>query len=148
MHFNDLLTKLTYLTKKNNITNSEIGKVIGLDRQAMSGRAARNSTFKSFEIEKIEKYYNVDLSGLLINSNSLKRRYDDTFSANREQCKERINIIKNKNNLSNLQMSVLLNISENELEDILTGKTMPDLNILSNIKKNFEVSVDWILFGE
>ncbi len=114
----------------------------------MSGRAARNTVFKNSEIEKIEQHFNIDLSSILINNNSLKRHYLNELVLNRQECAQRINFIKTKNNLSNLQMAVLLNISENALNDILQGKALPDLNMLNNMKQNFEVSLDWILYGK
>ena len=62
MDFNTLLTKLIYLTKRNNISNTEIGIAINVERRAMSGRAERNSKFKPDEIEQIENAFNVKLS--------------------------------------------------------------------------------------
>ena len=147
MNFNELLTRLIYLTKRNNISNSEIGAIIQLDRQSMSGRAARNSKFKNDEIEKIEKHYNIVLSDIFISKNSFLRCYDCQIAGRRSHFGSKIKFLQQKNNLSNIQTAVLLNISENEFMDIIEGKAAPDVKLLDNIKTNFEVSIDWILYG-
>ena len=148
MIYNDLLTKLTYLTKRNNLSNTEIGNIINVERRAMNGRAERNSKFKPTELELIENHYNIDLSSILINKNSLKRHFDDKIYSKNETIGNRINKIKIKNELSDVQMSVLLNISTEDFQKMLNGKLLPDLKFLNSIKENFEVSIDWLLYGD
>ena len=44
-------------------------------------------------------------------------------------------------------MAGLLNISENELNKIIQGNLLPDLNFIDNLKQNFNISIDWLLYG-
>lgn len=148
MLYNDLLTKLTYLTKRNNLSNTEIGNVLNIERRAINGRAERNSKFKDFEIEKIEKFFNIDLSTISILENSLERYFDNSIDDKIDNLGDRLLMLKEKNNLSNLKMAALLDISESELIDIIRGKTPPDWRVIKNLKQNFKVSIDWLLFGE
>ena len=148
MFYNDLLTKLIYTTKKNNITNADIGKAINLDRQAMSGRASRNSKFKDNEIKQIERYFNVDLSQAYIFENTLERVFNKTIQNKNIVFSERLNKLKIKNNLSDFQMAGLLNISEQDYNKLMNNDITPDLKLIDNIKQNFKISVDWLLYSE
>lgn len=42
-------------------SQTELGKILGLAQTAISGRANRDSIFSAAEIEKIEKYYHVEI---------------------------------------------------------------------------------------
>ncbi len=148
MLYNDLLTKLTYLTKRNNLSNTEIGKAINVERQAMSGRAERNSKFKPDEIKKIEQAFDVQLDSISIISNSGERISDDTVKDRTENFGKRLFKIQEKNDLTDRQMAKLLGIYEDEYVDLAYGGKEPNLRILNNIKSHFQVSIDYLLFGE
>ena len=62
--------------------------------------------------------------------------------------RKKIYDIQKKNELSNRQTAGLLDITETELAGILSGKTLPDIDIIINMKQNFKISTDWLLFGE
>lgn len=148
MHYNEMLVKLTYLTQLNNIAQSDIGKCINRDRFAMNKRAKTNFKFPDEEIKNIEKAFNISFSDALIYTNSLKRQFDENIFEKTKNIGERINQIQFKNSLSDEQMAVLLNISNEEYLNIKQSKIIPDTTILSNIKQNFQVSIDWLLYGE
>lgn len=61
MHYNEVLEKLICLTKSN-ISQTDIAEALGLKRQAISGRASRNSEFSEEELDKLEEYFKI--SGL------------------------------------------------------------------------------------
>lgn len=148
MLYNELLTKLTYLTKRNNLSNTEIGNIIDVERRAMSGRADRNSKFKPEEIKKIEQAFNIELNSISITNNSGERITDDTISKRTENFGKRLYKIQEKNDLSDRQMAKLLGIYEDEYVDLAYGDKEPNLRILNNIKSNFQVSIDYLLYGE
>lgn len=148
MLYNELLTKLTYLTKRNNLSNTEIGNIIDVERRAMSGRADRNSKFKPEEIKKIEQAFNIELNSISITNNSGVRITDDTISKRTENFGKRLYKIQEKNDLSDRQMAKLLGIYEDEYVDLAYGDKEPNLRILNNIKSNFQVSIDYLLYGE
>ena len=148
MNFNDLLTRLTYLTKRNNLSNTEIGEVINVERRAINGRAERNSKFKDDEIKKIESKYNIDLASVSITSNSLLRENKPQIINNAADFTKRLKLLQEKNQLTDKDFSKLINI---ELEDFLeykTGERKPNYNFLISIKQHFQISLDWLLFGE
>ena len=82
------------------------------------------------------------------NTNTLERQFDKNIETKRKNCGIRILEIKNKNNLSDIQMAGILNVSVNDLMKIITGEIQPNIEMLDNIKQNFKVSIDWLLYGE
>lgn len=148
MLYNDLLTKLTYLTKRNNLSNSEIGEVINVERRAIQGRASRNSKFKPEEVKKIEQHFNVELNSVSIANNSGTPVKDDTIKERTENFGKRLYKIQEKNNLTDRQMAKLLGIYEDEYLDLAYGDKEPNLRILNNIKSHFQISIDYLLYGE
>ena len=45
-------------------------------------------------------------------------------------------------------MAKLLSISEDDYIDLKTGDISPDINILNRLKQFFNVSIDYLLYGE
>lgn len=148
MNYNDLLTKLTFLTKRNNLSNTEIGNAINVERRAISGRAERNSKFKPHEVEKIENAFKVDLSVVNISDNSGERQNDTTVDEKSSQFGKRLSELQAKHNFLDREMATLLKISEKDYLKLLVGKIQPDLQILNRIKQNFKVSIDYLLYGD
>ena len=60
MRYSTLFERLQNLIKRRP-SQSEIGGIIGLKQNAMSGRAQRNSNFTDDEIDLINAYYDIDL---------------------------------------------------------------------------------------
>lgn len=148
MLYNDILTKLTYLTKRNNLSQKELGESIDVERRAMNGRADRNSKFKPEEIKKIESYFGVDLSSVNILSNSLERQNDTIVAERYEGLGERLSQIQDKQEYLDKDMAKLLKIREEDYINLKKGNTEPDIQLLLKMKQYFKVSIDWLLFGE
>lgn len=148
MKYSDFLAKIIYLTKRNNISQAEIGEAIGLDRGAANARAQRDSKFKPNEIKKIEQFYDIELDSVSIINNSGKRVLDDTIKDRTENFGKRLFKIQEKNELTDRQMAKLLGIYEDEYVDLAYGDKEPNLRVLNNIKSNFQVSIDYLLYGE
>ena len=148
MLYNDLLTKTIFLTKRNNLSNSELGEVIGLDRASMSGRSQRNSKFKPDEETKIEKHYGIKLNTVSIINNSMGRQNDIGVTDKFSQIGKRYAEIQEKHNFLDREMAQLLEISEKDYIGIKVGKKEPSIKVLNNTKRNFKVSMDWLMYGE
>lgn len=145
--YNTVLTKVVFSTKRNNISQAEIGEVIGVERRAMNGRADRNSKFKPDEIKKIQKYYNVDLNSIVILDNSGERQNDITLEEKIKSFGKRVSELQAQHNFLDREMATLLKISEKDYLKLVTGKNLPSLDVLMNIKRNFNVSIDYLLWG-
>ena len=119
-----------------------------MDRVAVHGRANRNSKFKPDEIKKIEQAFNVELDSVSIINNSGEKVKDDTIIERTENFGKRLFKIQEKNDLTDRQMAKLLGIYEDEYVDLAYGDKEPNLRVLNNIKSNFQVSIDYLLYGE
>ncbi len=81
------------------------------------------------------------------NKNTLERCCDNTVKDKLSQAGKRLVIIQEKHNFLDREMAKLLEISEKDYLKLVTGQLDFDIYILNNIKKNFIVDVDWLLYG-
>lgn len=152
MNFIELQTVLQKLTDKK-ITQADFARILNVGRANISDRNKRNSQVNTQELELIQnalniKYYHkADDTNFFIKSNSKNRCFNPDMKIKRETIGKKVLEIQSKNNLSNIQMAGLLNISEQELDTITSGKTLPNLSILDNLSQNFDISIDWFLHG-
>ncbi len=148
LEYNNVLTKLTFLTKRNNLSNTEIGNAINVERRAMSGRADRNSKFRHQEIKMLEEAYDINFKDISIQTNTLDRQNDTTIPEKIESFGIRLTELQDKHEYLDKDMAKLLRITEEEYIDIKLGDIEPDFNVLVRLKQCFKVSIDWLLFGE
>lgn len=148
MKYSDFYGKIIILTKRNDLTHAEIGDCIGIERGAIFARAKRNSKFKPDEIKKIEEAFDVQLDSISIINNSGDRISDDTVEERTENFGKRLFKIQEKNDLTDRQMAKLLGIYEDEYVDLVYGDKEPNMRVLNNIKSHFQVSIDYLLYGE
>lgn len=147
MIYSDLYGLLIFQTKRNDITHTEIGEIIGLERRAAAARAKRNGKVKPGEVEKIEKYYDIDLNSIAIVDNSGSRQNDTSLEDKIQNFGKRLSELQAQHNFLDREMATLLKISERDYLKIVTAKNLPNLDILMNIKRNFNVSIDYLLWG-
>lgn len=148
MIYSDFYGKLIILTKRNDITHVEIGKLINLEKGAITARAKRNGNLKPEEIKKIEQAFNVELDSVAIINNSGNQIKNKSVAENAENFGKRLYVLQEKNDLTDRQMAKLLGIYEDEYVDLAYGNKEPNLRILNNIKSNFQVSIDYLLYGQ
>ena len=150
MNFIELQDSLEKLTNKK-ITQSEIARMLGVGRANIHDRIKRNSSVTTDEIETIQNILNINFlmyADKEVNNNSKTIRFDNTIPEKFKRFGKRLLILQEKNNFSAFQMSGLLNIKENDYNNIICGKALPDIIFINNIKQHFQVSVDWLLYGE
>ena len=148
MNINELLEELT----KRNIALSgrAISKIWGMDETSFSKKKKAGTQIKQKNVIQLEAALGIKLfqNKNDENTNTLERQFDKNIETKRKNCGIRILEIKNKNNLSDIQMAGILNVSVNDLMKIITGEIQPNIEMLDNIKQNFKVSIDWLLYGE
>ena len=59
----------------------------------------------------------------------------------------RLDIILDDNNLSREDFANMIDISPKRLDSFIAKKELPDFEELTKIKSNFNVSLDWLLYG-
>lgn len=132
------------LEKKTNqkITFASIGRALNVDRSAVSARAKRKGELKQSEIDRINEYFGVPQL-----QNTLNRQNDETVFDRASQLGKRLSEIQDKHNFLDSEMAKMLKISEKDYMKIKLGKLQPDLDVLNEIKRNFVVDIDWLIYG-
>lgn len=139
--------------KKTKITNELLGSLFGTSSQNISKRINGNSEATVKEVETAQKELNVNIIYRADNKenqvikNSLAKQNDTSLLEKYETIGERLDLIQDKNNISDSKMSKLLRISEEEYLEIKCGDLEIDTETLFKIKQNFEISIDWLLWG-
>ena len=148
MLFSYMYGKLILLTKRNDITFVEIANCIGIQRGAMFARAKRNSNMKDEEIKKIEEQYKVNLNSIITVDNSFTKQSKFVLNKKISNFSIRLCKIQASLNLSDRDFAKILGVYVDELTELKSNEKEPNLKILNNLKQNFNVSIDWLLYGD
>ena len=145
MDFTELKAILQNLTNSK-ISFSQIAEILKVTPANISKRASAKSEITVSELKAIEMFYDKRIYKSPIYS--IKRHFDENIQFKLENLGKRIAEIQEKNNLSDSQMAMLLNISNENYLLTKNSQTIPDTKIINNIKQNFKISLDWLLYGE
>ena len=80
--------------------------------------------------------------------NSCARQNDETVFEKSESFGKRLSDIQEKYNFLDREMAKLLNITERHYVSIITGRKEPDIRIFNRIRQNFNVTIDYLLYGD
>lgn len=142
------LAILQYLTNIL-ITQKGVGEALNFSKGAINNRIIRGGNFKPEEKKELENFYGIsfgDFKEAL--PNTLARQNDETVYERASQFGKRLQEIQDKHNFLNREMAQLLKISEREYTQLKIGKKAPTISVINEIKRNFVVDVDWLIFGE
>ena len=128
------------------ISLAKLGEILGISRAAVSKRAQLRSDIGVSELIKIENYYGISLYKSCLKNGD--RQNDISIFDKFLQFGNRLTLLQEKHNFLNSEMAKLLEISESDYISLILGKIKPDINIINNIKRNFKISIDWLLYGE
>lgn len=80
--------------------------------------------------------------------NTLEKSNNIEIVKNTDTFYKRFNQIQKENDLNDYQLSKLTGIDEVRIEKLGIGKVLPTLEELNALKSHFDVSIDWLLYGE
>ncbi len=123
------------------LSQEDFGVILNIPKQMVSALENNKLKLNNDKLVKLLSDYNVNINYILCAKGKAFLESCSTIG-------QRINEIKDRNNLSLLQLSQILNITESTLNDILNNKIIPDIRILDIFKRNFKISIDWLLYGE
>lgn len=149
MDFRTTFALLIYLTKRNNITFSDIGDALNVGRAAISKRAERNSKFKPHEIEALEEYFNVCFDDIKICENVPELIEPEKIRQNLTDVGRKLSYIQDKYDYLDSEMAARLNTSESRYRRLILDKEELTLKDLAQIKIYFNKdigSIDNFLF--
>ena len=64
-----------------------------------------------------------------------------------KMCGKRIQVLRKKRGLTQLQMTIKVNISEDHLKSIELGRRAPSVDLLIEFAELFHVSLDYLILG-
>lgn len=88
-----------------------------------------------------EIFINTSCNTLIKTDNSKKNEQLEFFY-------KRFNELLLKNKLDDTKIAKIIDTTESRIEKLTTGTAMPTFEELQGIKSNFDVSIDWLLYGE
>lgn len=80
--------------------------------------------------------------------NTLKKQVNEDIVKNLDTFYKRFNKIQKENDLNDYQISKQTGISESRIEKLGLGKVLPTLDELNALKSQFDISIDWLLYGD
>ena len=144
MDFNELLELLEKRTGKR-VTGSKLAEIFETTRQNIHKKINNGSEVTVSELQKVEEEFKVSLykSGVYDGS----RQNDTSLGEKIKEFGKRVAELQAQHNFLDREMATLLKISEKDYLKIVVGKVLPTIEVLSNIKRNFNVSIDYLLWG-
>ncbi len=144
MNFQELQNLLENKAQKR-VSGSLLADVLGSSRQNINQKINNGSPVTVSELQKVEAEFGVSLykSGAYDGS----RQNDTTLEEKIKSFGKRVSELQAQHNFLDREMATLLKISEKDYLKLVTGKNLPNLDVLMNIKRNFNVSIDYLLWG-
>ena len=135
---------------------SDFARMNGLEIRTYSSyeRGERNPSLDF--IEHLVSEYKVNANWLLTGKgsnflpetkNTFSRQNDENVYEKISQMGRRLQDIQDKHNFLDKEMAILLKISEKEYIKIKLGQSEPNMDTINQIKRNFDVDIDWLLYG-
>ncbi len=136
-----------------NKTTDQLSKDLDIPARTIGGYEREERTPSIEFAIKLHDVYNININWLLTNNgavfnckndlkstkNDIHNRVDTFFHRLRE--------LQTTNKLLDKDIAKIMNISEKRYLSISLGKEPPTLKELNKIKENFNVDIDWILYG-
>lgn len=144
MNFNELI-EVTEKTAHIKVTGSKLADIFETSRQNIHKKINNGSPVTVSELQKVEAEFGVSLykSGAYDGS----RQNDTSLEEKIKNFGKRVSELQAQHNFLDREMATLLKISERDYLKLVTAKNLPSLDILMNIKRNFNVSIDYLLWG-
>lgn len=153
MLFSELKNTLQNLQNKK-ITNEYFANLYGTSSQNISKRVKNASEVTVKELELVQKdsgillYIKTDDKKYKVINNSLERKNDTRINEKTREISQRLNDIQKKHEYLDKDMANLLKISEQDYISLKSGKKALDIAIINHFKQFFEISIDWLLYGD
>ncbi len=138
-------------------SQNEMAEKLDIEPNTYRGYEYKTKNLPDKILLMLVKVFNVNLNWLFTGRgdmylsscyNSLDRQNNYKLVKNLNSFYKRFNKLQKENNLSDFQISKLLDIPESRIEKFGIGKALPVTEELNKIKTYFDVSIDWLLYGE
>lgn len=116
-------------------------------------REERNIPFE--KLAQIVQKHNLNLNfiffgekPIFMHKHTNLRNINPSYIENFKKCGHRIIQIQEKNDLTNKEMAKIMGVSEGTYMKICAGNDTPNEKELNKIKENFDVDMDWLMYGD
>ena len=153
----DLSIKFKQIRQQKQLTQLELGSYLNVSKQAIANVESGHSNPSIELISKLVDIFNINLNWLISGQgdmfisncdNTLELHNNEDLTKNIDTFKERFQKLVDTNNLNSYSLSKKTNIRESRCEELYIGKKLPNFEDLHALKSHFDVSLDWLLYGE
>jgi transcriptional regulator with XRE-family HTH domain len=148
--------RLKFFFTTNNIKSSFVADSLSISRQQMSNILAGRGNFTYQQLTRFSNLTHINLHWLLTGvgqmmitcTNSLEKAENNDFINDYNKWGSRLSLLQDKNGLSNNDMADIMGVLETQYLTYLLSKKPPKVTELTKLKKNFDVDIDWLLYGK
>lgn len=153
INFQNRLTKLRELF---NLSGYSFAKKLGIPQPTYLRYETGEQKPSGKLLESLVLKFNVNIYWLFtgegemftdFRKNSGERCYDTSIELRLKGFGARLSALQAKHNFLDSEMARLLKITEQQYCEIVENKQKPSLEILNNLKENFKVDIDEMLYG-
>ena len=138
-------TELYNLREYNNLTQQEVGKILGIGQRTYSSFETGIKIIPLKHLNTLSNYYKVSLDYLLnLNKNKTYQNNIEIKELSRKEIGLRIKEVRKKNNLTLKDLALKLNTTASTIFAYETGKTLILTAFAYQICLNYNVSLDWL----
>jgi len=138
------LEKLFLLREKNDLTQEQMGKIVGVKKFSISNWEKTKEIIPLEKLNIYSNYFNISLDYILNLSDNPKSNLNTNHILDKSDIGNRLKQLRIKNNLSQREMAKILNTTQSAVWSYETGKTLILTAFAYQICKHFNVSMDWI----
>lgn len=142
----DLVNRIINLRESKNLSQMDLGRLIGLDKSTMSKIENNTRNIKTDELKILSEVFEVSVDYLLNGTNNFntteypnEKNIDTVIFSNLLKA-----LRKKEKHLTQLDMAKYLNIAKTTYASYEQGKRMPDINIQKQLADYFGVTLDYL----
>lgn len=146
--------RLKFIRKQLGMTQADIASLLGISKQFYSQAETGKTKLSKEKIVKLCIDLSISADWLLLNlgtpfkaKNTLKKISDIEIAGRANKLYKRLQQIQASNDFDDKEMSTNTAIPIGRYRDLVSGKEKPLFREIINIKENFDVDLDWLLFG-
>lgn len=157
---NDFVNRLISVRKAYGKTGYGFAKLLNIPQPSYLRYETGEQKPSAKLLIALNRYCNVNINWILtgqgekfLTNNSIRhealvKNKNNDLNNNLHNWVSRLNIILEDNNMTIEDFALITNISKKRLDSLRNNKEIPTMDELTIIKSNFNVSTDWLLFGE
>ena len=145
--------KIKKIRKELNLSQAELAKNIGVEQKTISFWEVERSEPRIANLVTICNNFGVNPKWLLISEGEMflsqtDLKVNSNINISIDNWGSRLIKIQAVNNYCDKEFAKILNISERRLIDLTLYSKSPTFDEINAIKSNFNVDIDWLLYGD